>query len=189
MVAQTIPEDRPLTVDDYMGLPLDNGQIVELLQGELIAAPSPEMNHQRISRRLIVRIDAVVERTRFGELFHSPTAVVLSKHDVVEPDLFVARRDQASQMTRHSLNGVPPFVIEILSPSNRKTDLQRKALLYANSGVEEYWMADSEKRRILVQRLVDGKPDTKIFTTGSVSSVVLPGFSIDIEELFAGMID
>jgi Uma2 family endonuclease len=185
MVAQTIPEDRPLTVDDFMSLPMVDTRIVELLQGELILAPSPELNHQRIARRLVVRLDAIVERTGFGELFFAPTAVVLSKNDVVEPDLFVIRSDQQSLATQHTFNDAPPIVFEVLSPSNRKIDLQRKALLYANAGVEEYWMVDAEKRRILVQRLVDGNVDTAIFTAGSVTSAILPEFTVVIDEIFS----
>ena len=185
MVAQTIPEDRPLTVEDFMSLPMDDGHLYELLQGELILAPSPELNHQRIARRLVVRIDPIVERTAFGELFFAPTAVVLSRNDVVEPDLFVIRSDQQSLATRHTFNGAPPIVFEVLSPSNRKVDLQRKALLYANAGVEEYWMVDPEMRRILIQRLIDGKVDTEIYTSGSVRSTILPGFTIGIDELFS----
>ena len=185
MVAQTIPEDRPLTVDDFMSLPMEDARIIELLQGELILAPSPEMNHQRIVRRLVVRLDAIVEGTGFGELFFAPTAVVLSRNDVVEPDLFVIRSDQESLATRYTFNGAPPIVFEVLSPSNRKTDLQRKALLYANAGVEEYWIIDPEKRRILIQQLVEGKVDLEIFTSGSVTSAVLPGFTVGIDEIFA----
>jgi hypothetical protein len=57
MVAQTIPEDRPLTADDFMSLPMENDHLYELLQGELVFSPSPEIMHQRISRRLVVRLD------------------------------------------------------------------------------------------------------------------------------------
>ena len=125
----------------------------------------------------------------FGEVFITLTAVVLSTHDVVEPDLFVIRNEQRARIKRYSFNGAPAMIFEMLSPWNRRTMMQRKALRYANSGVEEYWMVDPEKRRILIQQLVNGKPDTEIFTTGPVSSVVLPGFSVDIDGLFAGMID
>jgi Uma2 family endonuclease len=184
MVAQTIPEDRPLTIEDFFALP-DDGLHYQLLTGELILSPSPEIMHQRISRRLIVRLDAEIQSSGFGEVFHTPTAVVLSKNDVVEPDLFVIRSDQQSQLTRHVFNGAPPIVFEILSPSNRRMDLQRKALLYANAGIEEYWMIDPEKQRILIQRLIEGKVDLEIFTSGSVTSTVLPGFTVGIDALFS----
>jgi len=185
MVAQTIPEDRPLTADDFMSLPMEDGHLYELLQGELVLSPSPEIMHQRISRRLVVRLDTELQSRDFGEVFYAPTAVVLSENDVVEPDLFVIRKAQADFLTRQSFNGAPAIVFEILSPSNRQLDLQRKALLYANVGVEEYWMVDPEKRRILIQRLVEGKVDLEIFTSGSVTSAVLSGFSVGIDEIFS----
>jgi len=184
MVAQTIPEDRPLTIEDFFALP-DDGLHYQLLTGELILSPSPEIIHQRISGDLYFTIRTVLNVNDFGSVFYAPTAVVLSANDVIEPDLFVIRNEQRSELSRRSFNGAPAIVIEILSPSNRRMDLQRKALLYANAGVEEYWMIDPEKRRILIQRLVAGKVDLEIFTSGSVTSAVLPGFTVGIDKLFS----
>jgi len=185
MVAQTIPEDRPLTADDFMSLPMDDGHLYELLQGELILSPSPETNHQIISGNLYFKIRTLLQTVPFGVAFYAPTAVVLSKTDVVEPDVFVIRNDQRSQVTRPSFNGTPAIIFEILSPSNRRTDLQRKALLYAKAGVEEYWMVDPEKHRVLVQRLTATGVDTEIITAGAVTSKVLPELTMDLLEIFA----
>ena len=185
MVAQTIPEDRPLTADDFMSLPMDDGHLYELLQGELILSPSPEMNHQFIVGNLYFKIRSVLESVEFGKVIVSPAAVVLSENDVVEPDVFIIRNAQRPLLTRLSFRGAPVIALEVLSPSNRSHDLQRKALLYAKAGVEEYWMVDPEKHRVLVQRLTGAGVDTEIITAGAVTSKVLPELTMDLSEIFA----
>ena len=185
MIDDDLPEDYPLTAREFLHLPMASGKRYELLQGELFVPPSPETKNARIGRNLLFKIQTQLDAEPFGEVFIALTAVVLSKFDVVEPDLFVIKNEQQAQVKRNSFNGAPAMVFEIVSLWNRRMNMQRKALLYSKSGVEEYWMVDPEKRRILIQRLVEGKVDLEIFTSGSVSSAVLPGFTVEIGEIFA----
>src|SRR6188472_269830 len=106
MVAQTIPEDRPLTVDDFFALP-DDGERCQLITGELIMAPPPEINHQLLVVELTVLLHSAVKRTSFGKVVIAPAAVILSQNDVVEPDLFIVRDDQLNRLTRPSFSGAP----------------------------------------------------------------------------------
>ena len=183
MVAQTIPEDRPLTVDDFFALPED-GERYQLIMGELIVPPPPEINHQLLVVELTVLLHSAVRRADFGKLIVAPAAVVISHNDVVEPDLFIVRNDQLDQLSRQSFNGAPSIVFEVLSPSNRRVDLQRKAVLYATAGVEEYWIIDPHQRRILIQHGSGDRMQTAIITTGEAASLVLPGLIIDLDTLF-----
>jgi Uma2 family endonuclease len=48
---------------------------------------------------------------------------------------------------------VPRIIIEVLSHATEKDDRTRKMKLYAQAGVEEYWLVHQDKRKIEIYRL------------------------------------
>ena len=44
----------------------------------------------------------------------------------------------------------PDFVAEVLSPSAKKMDRQKKLKLYEKTGVKEYWTVDGENETVEV---------------------------------------
>ena len=81
---------------------------------------------------------------------------------------------------------MPDLVVEILSPSNRRGDLDRKRHLYARAGVREYWPVDLRARDIAVLVRRSGRFEALPQQPGVVRSAVLPGFEVVLAELFKG---
>ncbi|MCC6705074.1 MAG: Uma2 family endonuclease [Thermomicrobiales bacterium] len=185
MVAQVFESERPWTYTDLAGLP-DDGNRYEILQGELIASPSPSPTHQRALVRLSLALEEAVNRSKFGTMFVAPVDVRFSDNNVVEPDIFVVSVDQYSQVHDQRLDGAPAFVIEIVSPSSVKSDRQRKATLYMENGVREYWIVEPDQQRILVH--VAGEQGPRIVIDGSLESVVVPSFSVQLSDIFAPLL-
>lgn len=61
------------TYRDYFQLPDDKRY--ELVEGELFLVPSPNLNHQRISRQLEMALWLHVSRHSLGEIFDAPCAL------------------------------------------------------------------------------------------------------------------
>ncbi len=177
-------EDRPLTIDDLYEMP-DDGNRYELLQGELIVSPSPGGTHQEVLGELFFLLRSAVRQGNLGKAIIAPFDVQISPNDVVEPDLFYFRHDQANQYTERRFLGAPAFVVEVVSPSSGSIDRVRKASLYVNSGVEEYWIVEPAGNRIIVHDRASGEPSPRIFTAGSLTSRVIPSFTVDLTQLFA----
>jgi Uma2 family endonuclease len=57
---------RKLTYDDYARIP-DDGLRHEIIDGEHCVSPAPSTPHQRISRRLTLRLGGIVEKLGLGE--------------------------------------------------------------------------------------------------------------------------
>ena len=56
-----------------------------------------------------------------GEVFCAPLDIVLSQHDVVEPDVFYISHERAAKvLTPENARGAPELVIEIASKSTRR---------------------------------------------------------------------
>ena len=190
------PSATKLTYDDFLSFP-DDGRRHELIDGEHFVTPSPVTVHQRLVRRLLVALDACLNSSGAGEVFHAPFDVVLSKHDVVEPDLLVILDDQTEILTEKHVRGAPAIVIEILSPGTRRRDETLKRRLYERAGVREYWMVDPKASTVVVlgrgvgdQRTTDRSVLQTVseFSEASddaLTSALLPGLSLSLHDLFA----
>ena len=67
---------------------------------------------------------------------------------IVQPDVFVVCHKD--RLSKKRVIGAPDLVIEVLSPSTRKKDIEIKYGEYAQAGVREYWMVDPDRMLIYV---------------------------------------
>ena len=175
------------TVRDYMSIPDGDERRFELIDGELMLAPAPIPTHQRIVRRLLYILTEFVERNQLGEVFTSPIDVVLSEHQVVQPDILFISTERLHIIGERNVQGAPDLVIEVLSPSTTERDRVLKASSYLRFGVPEYWIVDPSDRTIEVMRAGQTEFDTlRVYTEGTFAeSPTFPGLRIDVSRIFA----
>ena len=70
--------------------------------------------------------------------------------------MFLIPEELFPRIDKNMFNGVPTLVVEILSPTNARTDLVEKRREYASLGVGQYWIVDFQARRVEVLGLRDG---------------------------------
>jgi Uma2 family endonuclease len=83
-------------------------------------------------------------------------------------------------------NIVPSLVVEVISASNTVAEIKRKRAEFFSHGVEIFWMIDPATRSGVMYDTInpiEGKPATDILDGGKA----LPGFSVNLSELFAVM--
>jgi Uma2 family endonuclease len=131
-----------------------------------------------------------VRAHNLGRVFGSAQGFRLTDDDTVAPDAaFVSHERWAASpppvIGKH-LRVIPNLVVEIISPSSVKRDLEEKKQLYARCGVDEYWVMDPSPRRITVFALEEGRYVVADFAQGQgrVHSRLLPGFSVALDDLF-----
>jgi Uma2 family endonuclease len=105
---------------------------------------------------------------------------------VLQPDLCVVC-DKAKLADIRGCLGAPEIVVEILSPSNSKKELKYKYDVYEEAGVKEYWVVYPQEKTMTVYTLIEGKfvASRPMVIGDMVASSVLPGFSLDLSEIFA----
>ena len=181
---------KKYTYEDYLELPDQPGYRFEVLEGVLIKEPSPNVMHQRVSRRLQRIIeDYFWQADPEGELFDAPLDVTFLQINVVQPDLFYVSGDQKSIIKDTHINGAPKLIIEILSPSTSRKDRLKKLRIYQNAQVQHYWLVNPDEKTLECFSLREGI--YAIIATGMDEDVVahpdFTGLSIPLKELWKHM--
>ena len=105
-------------------------------------------------------------------------------YTVVQPDICVICDD--TKIDERGCVGAPDLVIEIISPSTAKKDLNDKYNLYEENEVKEYWIVLPESNAVDQYFLKDGKYERKdVYVNGQqFNSVTFPDLQIHLEEIF-----
>jgi Uma2 family endonuclease len=177
--------EKPLTYKDYEALP--EGAPYQLIDGELIMTPAPTPLHQNIIGNIYQSLRYFVESQKLGRVFLSPIDVKLTDVDVFQPDLVFIRKEHVANIRRDKLNVVPDLVVEVLSPSNAFYDLTHKKTIYAESGVEEYWVIDPKNETVeIFLRDGDRYRSEDFFKDQEIlKSHMFPGFTMKLNDVFA----
>jgi len=131
--------EHPVTYEAYAEMP-DDGQRYEVLDGELeLMSPSPSTVHQVIGSSLHLLVQSCASEYF---ILTAPLDVILSRTNVVQPDLIMIHRSRSDIVTMRGVEGAPDLVVEVLSPWSHKRDRQCKLNIYARHGVPEYWIVD-----------------------------------------------
>ena len=176
------------TINDYMSTP--DGKRFQLLDGELIVAPSPTSKHQSISGQLYLTMTQFVTERQLGRLWYAPLDVILTDHDVVQPDLLFVSTARASIVTEANVRGAPDLVVEILSPATAQYDREYKRTLYSRHGVREYWLVDPEEDTVEVWAESDSESGTGLALAATyqrgdtLESPLLEALNIPLEAIF-----
>jgi len=173
-----------LTYADY--LKTSDDERYELLSGELFRLPSPKEIHQYILGQLHLRLGTFIYERNLGKVYVAPFDVVLSETDVVQPDVIFVSNQRSGVITADNIRGAPDLVVEILSPATAVRDRTLKLDLYAQHGVQEYWIVDPDAKSITVHVRSGNRFEIAgIYEEEqSLRSPTLSHFSIALPELF-----
>ena len=144
MVAHTAPIQKlstRLDYEQYRALP-ENGNRLEVIEGELQMTAAPLVSHQRISGNLQFILESHVRANDWGKVFAAPIEIYLSDQDFVQPDLVCIAKARLEIIQDKNIVGAPDLVVEILSPSTARTDRVVKMNTYARHQVPHYWIVD-----------------------------------------------
>lgn len=174
----------PYTYADYLLTPDDVRY--ELIDGELIVAPSPVPLHQKVSSGFVGLMVPFVRNNRLGDVFAAPLDVYLSDTTVLQPDILFISNERSHIIGETNIQGAPDLVIEIASPSTEERDRGVKQELYALFGVLEYWRAYPRTQTVEVLRLENGRlVSVGVYGSGTdLTTPLLPGLNIDPDEIF-----
>ncbi len=168
----------------YAAIPQDNLRH-EIIGGQHFVNSTPNLYHQQVSRRIQFQLYSAIELNDLGVVFYAPVDLQLSKHDIVQPDLVIVLRERRHILTPAKIKGVPDLVVEILSPSNERYDLEIKRELYERCGVPEYWIVAPDDHEVTQLILVEGRYQSRTCSE-QVTMSMPPSTTVDLTKVWQG---
>jgi Uma2 family endonuclease len=136
----TIVSPPRTMLEVYRSLP--EGTLCQLINNQIIMSPAPLDIHQKILDKLYRLLGNFVEKNNLGETRVAPYDVYFSVRNVYQPDIIFISNENSINIQKDGLHGAPDLIIEVLSPSTAKYDLEDKKDCYERYGVKEYWIVD-----------------------------------------------
>ena len=168
-----------VTEAEYLALP-ESTQRMELVDGEVIVAPSPSFWHQEILGRIVAALRAwASQQATPPTVVQAPLDVRFAAGRILQPDAMVFLTPLGREIAT-PLDVVPELCVEVLS-AQRAYDRVTKRYLYSEAGVVEYWIVDPAGS---VERRFGEALAKSEDLAQSLCSPLLPGFELDLPGLF-----
>jgi Uma2 family endonuclease len=151
------------------------GVRLELVNGEIAVSPSPIPNHSFTVAALIRLLGNYVDQNDLGQIF-TDVDTIFGEHDVRRPDILFFNKRRLHLIGPKAMEGPPDLAVEVLSPSNERTDRRDKFKLYAEGKVKHYWIVGEKQKTIEAYSLRSGKYVGRVRGSGS-DVVKLPPFA------------
>ena len=174
---------RTYTMDDIRALPEEIW--AELMDGQMVFRAAPNRTHQRINGGMYYAVVSYLRETgRDCEVYIPPYGVFIwgDESEYLQPDLTVFRDHAKSAMD--GCVGAPDWVIEIVSPSTRKNDYNRKLFKYREAGVKLYWIIDPMTEMTLVFQFDGNEETTGLYPfEEEIVCAIEPGLKVRIADM------
>jgi Uma2 family endonuclease len=178
------PPDHLLSLAEWDALPEDNSRRFELVEGILQVSPRPVWDHQKAAAGLVLQLgpqlsdDLCVLQEFEVSLFGSglPTVRV--------PDLVIVPVAAGENNPARIAPDDVLLAVEIISPGSRRIDRVLKLNEYAEAGIQNYWIVDTERpTAITVFELVD-REYKRVVESSTTFSVTAPvPLTVDVQAL------
>jgi len=159
----------------------------ELLRGELVMVSPAGYSHGSIAGRITIALGAFVAPRRLGDVLGAePGFHIASDPDTVRaPDVAFVRAERIPTGEKAGFfEGAPDLAVEVLSPSDRASEVNAKVQDWLDAGCRMVWVVDPATKTVSVYRsraeiVVLAAADTLL------GGDVLPGFGLPVARIFA----
>jgi len=173
-----------MTVEQLDALP-DDGNRYELIEGDLFVTPAPRAKHQRVVMELASILHTYAKAHKLGVVLPAPTDVRLKLRDTrVQPDILFVSAERADVIGDQEVSGAPNLVVEVLSESTKRADLEEEREAYERAGIDEYWIIEPDQCWMLVYRFAESAQARELSGNDSVTTPLLPGLEIALRDIF-----
>src|SRR5680860_309761 len=164
-----------MTAQDLWNLG-DRGDNCELIRGELVELVPPGTVHGRTMTNLAVLLGSFVKAHQLGRVYAGDVGFVLQRNPdtVLGPDLAFLTADRIPGDDTAYSDEAPDLAVEIVSPGNSRSEIDRKLSIYLGAGVRSAWIVYPNRCQVIVL-----SPDRapQIFENGTTltGGEILPG--------------
>ncbi len=155
---------------------------IELIQGQLITMSPKGTLHTSATRRISKTLSISLANKA---AIYTQDPIQLNDYSEPEPDVSVVKFDPLDYVSHHPQAEEVYLLIEV-ADSSLEYDCQVKAQLYAQSGINDYWVIDVRDRKLFLFRKPhqsDYKIKQILTENESINLLSFPDICLSISEL------
>lgn len=184
-------KERIITAERFFELmeqPEYLDRVIELVEGELIEMSKPTRIHGVVLIRLAVKIANFVDAHELGEVTAGDAGFILERkaggRDTVRGlDIAFVSKSRVPDPPDFSWYEIgPDLAVEVISPSNKASDIHLKVMQLINAGTRLVWLVYPESRTVVAHTSEGATtfPENDTLSGGEV----LPGFELRVGDIF-----
>lgn len=163
---------------------LDEPYRYDLVKGELLTMPLAGFQHGTVAMNIALLLGAYVKANNLGFICAAETGFKLESDPdtVLGPDVSFVARDCVVTVSQDYYPGPPDLAVEVLSPGDRRSRVERKTSLWLLRGTKSVWLVNSRQRTVEVVR-ADG--ERKLYhESDELVDDTVPGFCVAVSQIF-----
>ncbi len=179
-------QDKTITPDELLEMP-DDGIRREIHDGALVEMSPSGAVSTVIAVEIATFIRNYVRIHKSGRVTGADGGFILSEDPYVllVPDIGFASRERVEPYTPTFHKLAPDLAVEVISPSERASDIQAKVQKYLQYGTRLVWVIYPDTRQAAVFQQGTNQSDTLDINGTLDGGDVLPGFTLPVRDIFA----
>jgi len=173
-----------MRAEELIGL-RDDGLRHELIKGEHLTMPPPGEENGAVTMNLSMLLGQYVKSRNLGRMYAAETGFKLESDPdtVMAPDVSFIRQERLGALSKGYRAGAPDLVVEVLSPSDRKSKVEEKTSIWLALGALPVWLVDPQTRTVEFRK-ADGEKELFSVEDELTGDDVIPGFRYCVAEIF-----
>ncbi|MBC8099765.1 MAG: Uma2 family endonuclease [Armatimonadetes bacterium] len=168
---------------DWCELPENAERLFELIDGEIIEKmPSFEPSH--IAGWILTYINLYLLQNPIGRVSGADGTYKVSDMRSLIPDVAYISKARMPDIPKRGVLVPPDLAVEVMSPTDSKLALRRKAKMYLEAGTTLVWLVFPDTQQVEVYHSADD-----VVTIGMDGTLdgyaLLPGFTLVVSAIFA----
>ncbi len=172
-----------LTIEQFDQLPIREGILYELNEGEVVTMTEPMPRHNWVRDNIAAALRDFAHPRHLGRVFLE-TGYQLAPETVRIPDVsFVPAGRMPEIDLDRRIQGAPALAIEVVSPTDLAEELTQKVKQNLAAGAKAVWVFYPKTREVQVFR-ADGGSFVRREHETLEDPDILPGLSLDLKSVF-----
>jgi Uma2 family endonuclease len=171
-----------LTIEEFLSLDLPEDRKYELDEGEIVELTLPSHSHNQIAYRITDLLKTWNRKTKAGRVYPADSPYALGEGTLRAPDVTFVRNERLENFNEERpFAGAPDLAVEVVSPSDRRSQLMKKVNQYLTAGAQEVWLVYPNTQTVMA---ITERDERTFRVTDTMESPGLPGFSACVSEFF-----
>jgi Uma2 family endonuclease len=172
-----------LTIEQFDQLPIIEGILYELTEGEVVTMTEPMPRHNWVRDNIAAALRDFAHRRELGRVFVE-TGHQLTPETVRIPDISFVKADRMRELDLDKrIQGAPTLAVEVVSPTDLAEALTQKVKQYLAAGAKAVWVFYPKTREVQVFQ-ADGGSFVRREHETLETPHILPGFALDLKSVF-----